>query len=498
MQPSRTASALVRLVTEAPPKLADALCALLERLAHHPRQPVDGGGSYVELSVGYIRCLADVGYETARRAWHAALGILGWESLHVEQIRALGLTLRERPVGGLWGQHLLVPPEAERAVRLAVDALALPARRTADPGTWAPVDVVARAGRMFTRCPFHNDRDPSMLLNPNGSGVCFGCCGADERPLRVCWRNVDGTVRVAPAIGHRKDVVPCTESRTGRIENPPPGPGARCPLVLGALYGDADGCWSGPTGMRRSESRATTLLGLLAHADRLASGHAERTAMHEAMAAWEASGENDPRLHLPDRYVSVDRMQAVGWRTFAARGQQVHVPVRWEPAVLEHVLVDLDGFDSAPTGNRTLADAGVVLARWAATVPWLSGAVAVIRTSHLGVQAVFGVAGRHDPRAWHADPANKARLRELDAVVLAAVRGAGFTGGAADPSAHAAGRLMRRPGARVAKDGLPYVSRLAFSTTSAATGERAAWSADRSSRRSAAPGWRPAPEGSSS
>jgi hypothetical protein len=150
-----------------------------------------------------------------------------------------------------------------------------------------------------------------------------------------------------------------------------------------------------------------------------------------------------------DQYVSVEPMQAVGWREVRP---DVRVPDRWEATHVRWVLADLDEFTAGPTSDSGLAQSGEALGRWAQRQPGLSGVVAVVRTSHLGVQVVFELDGPRSTQ-WHRTEEGVVLGAAVDAAALAAARAAGFEGGHADQAVHAAGRMMRRPGWRTDKRG---------------------------------------------
>jgi hypothetical protein len=215
--------------------------------------------------------------------------------------------------------------------------------------------------------------------------------------------------------------------------------------------------------MSRRESRAADqgLLAVLAQADAAAARSGVLEAAQSGARLWETSG-GDRREYVPDLYVSVDLQRATRWRGFAtAAGLRIVRPTGWRAVGTTHILVDLDGFSTAPEDSTGLVAAGQRLSALARLQPGLDGSVAVVRTSPGGVQLVFGLSEpQKDGRAWFSGPAGRALCAWADTQSLQAVRDCGFVGGHADQCVHAAGRMMRRPGPRITKTGQPYVSRL--------------------------------------
>lgn len=433
-------------------KLHQAVRALVWRLAVHPSQGV-GRWRYTELSVGYIAAAAGVGRETAREAWHLLREAVGWWAVRLHRARAMGVQVRRLAPGGRWGQHLMVSPEAAQVVEAIAAERDLRPAHTAIPDApgWLQLRPVRRGRHLMACCPWHEDTTPSMLLNPNpdgssGSAVCFACTDAEGRPLRAYWRREGAacSARLARRVVPLRPAIPAS----GTIHNQ--GPAALGPGAYLLAHSSAE------RGMRRSASRCSDLIGLLRTADRRSETD---KAAGEAMAA--LYRDESPG----DSYVSVERMATTGWRTLHTRRGEVRVPCKWEPTEVRWLLADLDGFDDAPFGDGELAVAGQALARWAQSHPGLTGRVAVIRTSHHGVQVIAELDGpKPDPRGWHSTAEARALTRALDAAALAAAHGAGFAGGHADPCVHAAGRLMRRPGWRLDKRGELCRARLAWAS----------------------------------
>ena len=447
---------LERLLSSSAGKEEQALRALVWRLAVHPSQRV-GRLHYTELSIGYIAKAAGVGRETARGAWHAVRGVLGWASLPLARVRSMGARVRALAPGGRWGQHLLLPAPCAAACDAVAARLGLGAEHSGEPTGpgWRVLAGVEPQGRhRMACCPWHDDRNPSLLLNMNsdgvsGSGVCFACVDDQGQPLRVYWRDHGGVLhaRKARSVSQQGQAL-CA---SGTIHNlqaaPQPQPGQP---ALPALPGRYLLATLTSDGMRRRASASPDLLAVLKYADRRSQGDRAWGTAAAAMHTGEGPGQ---------QYVSADPMRPVEWTTIATKRGQVHIPTRWEPTAVQWVLADLDGFTGAPIDNSGLALGGEALERWAQGQPLLSGRVAVVRTSHLGVQVVVELAeARGAPRQWYAT----GEARALDAAALSVARAVGFSGGHADPAVHAAGRLMRRPGWRTCKDGMLTRSGLAY------------------------------------
>jgi len=171
----------------------------------------------------------------------------------------------------------------------------------------------------------------------------------------------------------------------------------------------------------------------------------------------------DPKMLIPDRFVSLDQMQPASW-VENPRKEGGFLPKTWKPCGTEWVGVDLDRFDDAPLDDRALEKEGRRLSQWAKDTEHLSGAVLVIRTSHFGVQVLFGLDSLHSP-AWKRSIQATALYNAIEARALTAAHRAGFAGGVIDRSMRAPGRLARRPGPRFDKNGIGYVSSLVFSVS---------------------------------
>lgn len=441
-----------RVIGRSSGKLGRAVRTLVWRLAVHPSQTV-GRWHYTELSVGYIAAAAGVGRETAREAWHLVREAVGWWPVRLRRARAMGVQVRRLAPGGLWGQHLLLTPEAAQVLEAIAAERGLESEHSAAPDApgWQNLRPVRHGLRLMACCPWHDDTTPSMLLNVNadgcsGSAVCFACTDAEGQPLRAYWRSEAGvySARLARRVVSARPAL----SPSGTIyKTQAPRLGIGAHLLAYHTAGE---------GMRRSASRCTDLIALLRTAEQRS---ATDRAAGQAMAA--LYRDESPG----DSYVSVEPMAATEWRTLPTRRGEVRVPCKWEPTEVRWLLADLDGFTDAPLDDAPLTLAAEALHRWAHAHPGLSGRLAVIRSSYHGVQVVAELAEpQSDPRRWHRTPEAQTLTRALDAAALTAARSAGFIGGHADKCVHAAGRLMRRPGWRLDKRGELCRSRLVWAS----------------------------------
>lgn len=440
---SREAQALTAklqlLIDSSSGQVQSAIKAMIWRIAAHPKQRLEDG-QYTELAIGYIAKAAGTGWETARRAWHLVAPILRWSRLSAAEAIDAGVNLREKIKGSMWGQHLAVSDAAIaasiRACTFEEPHLALP-----DAPGWMPVEPIKRGRHLVCSCPWHEDRNPSMVLYPNedgrsGSAVCFAC-RRDGRALSAYWRCDAGIYRMRLPHGAKSP----SSLGLGTIHNQtgePPSGGMHIYRSPGVGTGRASG----------------SLFDILARQTRPHADPAEALARSERLIGF------DPRSMVPDRYISLDEMEPVEWAESRAR-PGVRYPTRWEPVRMRFVAVDLDGFRDAPVGDDSLTHAGRELVRRSMGHALLSGAVAIIRTSHFGIQVVFELAQATHP-AWKRTEESRQLHDEIEAWSLAMAEIAGFDGGHVDPTARGIGRMIRRPGPRLCKMGLPYVSRMVF------------------------------------
>jgi hypothetical protein len=181
------------------------------------------------------------------------------------------------------------------------------------------------------------------------------------------------------------------------------------------------------------------------------------------------SSLTDHRHFLPDLYVSLDLHAHAAVREFPTMigGKQAYLakPEGFTYAVSDYVGGDYDAFTAAPVSDDALIEVGKRIEAAMERHPCFSGRIAVVRTSHLAFQVVFQLAcARRDLDAFYADRDVRAMLAALDEMCLREARDVGYVGGHADPTVHAAGRYVRRPGPRKTKQGTVYVSRLVYAT----------------------------------
>lgn len=445
------------------PALGSAVAALIGRLGSHPAQRVGDSALYTELSISYLSVVAEVSIGTAHTAWHIVRGVVGWRSISVAEVRALGLAPRERARGQRWGQHLLLSPETREACRLA-----RPIGPTSEEQVeWLPIE---RVGRKAARCPWHDDRRPSAIWNLDPSGttacvVCMVCRDAADRPLvalaeqtdRGEWRarlsartlsgsisdpafsgpdveTLQGCIRPSRAVGVSREDGPDLSARTPtRTVAMLPPPTRRGEILLGSLAS---------RGMARRPSSREDLLAILRSAE-------QRAGDRDWGSAVVATESADPKRAHPDRLVSVQSMRPVEWTETTIRGRSIARPTRWEPVEQRWVLVDLDGL-AAPLLRRGDVDRFVERAREiTSTDSWLDGALAVVRTSTSGVQVWMRLARSVDPSRFGASRIARSWLRGIGAALADEIEGLGLGRPLVDPSAFRSHRYGRRPGWRI-------------------------------------------------
>ncbi len=394
-------------------------------------------------------------------------------------------------------------------------------------GAPVAMPVVQRGRRAFLCCPEHQDDDPSALVNPSGAVWCFACArvvgiAAWGDGDTVQYRRVLGVratheapparaQRPPPAPGGVVQPVPTGAPHRGFLSAPPvsaftrpysvgaclragdPGPPPCRPqgrrptgivvrepgatshvppqplgLVLGRRYEDqpAGRHRPGRYGLARTYSGCMDLLGVLRVAHRQ---HAGERAMDRALGGL-AEAEHrgtDPRRYLPDLYASLDHHEHEAVREVAARGARGVVilqPTAFSAACTAWVGVDVDGVDRWPAEEDAVA-AAVQVQTMLERHPVFSGRMGLVRTSSMGAQLVMQLeAARWSPAGFYGDPHVQQMLANLDAACLRILREHGMQGGHADPSVHAPGRMVRRPGPRADKAGNPAVARLVWAT----------------------------------
>lgn len=479
------------------PTLQRATAALVQRIASRPRQVLRDGRRYVELSIGFVARAASTSYGTSWTAWHAVLGLVGWSSLVAREADDLGASLRVLERGRRWGQHLAI--EEERLLALDEVARAVVARGLVDdhvafeppPGSVRRVEVVRSRS---ARCPWHDDRRPSMIVNLDESGarglaVCMVCASRDGRRLSAhIARSPSGewtgrlsasTLRWWTGEEVDLDLDERPRARGGRDETvwPDPAPSSReqeidldtsARSIPGALpsgsgevvLGRLDG-----RGLHGSRSRGD-LVDVLRRADRRSSTESEWSKAWTASARFGTAGEReDGRSYLPDRLVSVQRMGVASRRTILRAGSEVEIPDRWRPISQEWVLLDLDHLERGISSrSREQVEEVVEEVRSIARDDgWLRGDYAVVETSSSGAQVWLRLRSAVDPAALSSSRFARAWLRGLARRVVDRLRAVGCGEAVVDESAWGSHRFGRRPGWRLLRDGSPFRARLVSS-----------------------------------
>lgn len=440
------------------PALHRAVSALVERLGWHPGEQVGADRVYVELSISYLSTRAEVSIGTAHTAWHLVRGALGWDSLPLSEILALGITPRTRRPGQRWGQHLLVAESVRSACRRVVEA-----RTSIRPEQieWRPIE---RVGRRAARCPWHDDRRPSAIWNEDPGGqtacvVCMCCRDESDRPLvALAERTPDGSWRArlsARTLRGRSGGVETLQviSRARREDRearrsehewsaePPtrtlddlPVTSRRGEVVLGRLS---------LHGMARRASHRDDLLEVLRSAD-------SRSGDRDWGSAIVAADSDSPSAEHPDRLVSVQKMRPIQWRSNGRFSR----PSRWRPIEQRWVLLDLDGMAEPLTCRDDVRRFVARVAEISSTDSWLDGAHAVVRTSSSGVQIWMRLVDSVDPDRFSASRLVRYWLAGLGETLADEIDRLGLGRPKVDPSAFDCHRYGRRPGWRV-KNGEP-------------------------------------------
>lgn len=394
-------------------------------MAIHPRQRV-GRWLYLELCPSYIATMVECCYETTRQAWQAVRSSVGWWQVPHQQAQDMGATLRHLHAGQRHGRHMLLTPEASEGIRaLAVEA-GIMADTPDEQVQWSRVVPLRSGSSLVARCPFHDDRTPSMLLDPTRSRATCLACRTVHRLRSDGWL-VSCPVSVR---GSRERSYPEAARVSGTIGYKP-GPGSVAVVCLrsaGAAYTAAPG----------------SLLDVLAY-----SGERAKRARVPVMSGC----LEDPSRTVPDLLVSLDRMTRCSTRAKKCG---------WMPTSTRHICVDVDDLDWAPLEDEQLVDAAEEIRARLAGVPLLSGAMAMVRTSLLGVQVTLELAAEQ-PVSWRRTKESEDLHDKVDNIVMQALHAHGCAGGYADPTARGIGRLIRRAGPRVSrKTRQPWVARLVY------------------------------------
>lgn len=438
--------------------------------------------------------------------------LLGALKISLKEARALDYVPRPLAIGQRRGLHWLLERRAVSRARALVAALherGYTIEHRSSPLGEARILPCKSGRRTWICCPEHDDHDPSAIVNPSGVVYCFSCArvvgiaeavpdGVSYRPFlaraeapRVASTTAStepeeqqapapvapapySVARVeeagAPGLEPHHDprarptgIVVLHEDEAGERYHAEPMPRG---FILARRYGEEGVTRRGRRGMARTYSSGRDLLDILRSAQRQNAGPKAMSRGLTAAAHHERSGLRDHRGFLPDLYVGLDLHAHTTTRTMAvADDRMVIVPEGFVPACGRWVGVDLDGFEAAPMDSKGLVAAADEIRQLLERHPAFTGRMGMVRTSERGVQVVAELAEtRWDLAGFYHDDHVRRMLAGLDRVCLDAVRRAGFEGGHADPTVHAPGRLVRRPGPRKTKSGSIYVARLVYAT----------------------------------
>lgn len=513
--PASSRTPLTDLLSGTTPKVREALLLTVRTLALKSAQRLDGAVYYLEVCPGYIATMGPSRW-ACREAWSLLL-MAGWIPIvSAEDARARGARIAYALDRG-WGQHVLLPEtfrdELVNQTRawMAAGILAPLAEgdpfASGDPGSegWVTI-VLGRPGAkaISCRCPFHDDRHPSarVFLNADGrtgGGRCMACVRQDGSGLTFAVRKSESgswfARRSRPDAGaHATPNRSCTtnvsmhEEKTEEqepVEQQNAAEKVVHPRVVEeTIHADrhisrplgAGGGWqtlgvllrSLHQGLISSEAKLRgSLFDVLERANKRSLWKGQADKAWELSARLEVAGSRFPdvdrRMFLPDSLYHVSDMAETGHikvdRVFRGRTVRVREVLGWRPWRQRRVLFDLDGLRWGSDGDvQTFAAAAV---RWVRRRREFSGQVAVVMTSPTGLQIVAELTHARvavtdwwkklHVRSWYAKSAQ---------ALLKLARKHGAEGGIADLSSGAAGRLGRRPGWRLLKDGSPYRSHL--------------------------------------
>lgn len=486
------AAALVEAVAGAPRKASRALAHVVWAAATWARRQYVRGERQVQVTQGYVMTGTDVGREPAEWATRTFRSLTdatcyprGWAGLTeaaeaaawfaLDQLRARDL-LREPVVRGRllrWAFDLDLPDRDRGAARCGCPAhpggdahpsLAFD-RRTGiatcmvsgdvwvlaeSASGWSAHAVVAVDGDSSGQTSHSETSNKDISCAPVTSPVAVESAGQPAEYSRGgrCAARPTGT-RLTDESGAERT---CQPMSVGRVN--------------GKLYPEKKYGRQRHYGMQRSYTASAGPLEHLSWCQRYRAGPAAVARAGDRLAANHyAARPVDPREVVPDTYASLDDHAHRSTREFSVRdGLSVLVPVDFWPVRTRWVGVDIDNLDRVPDAAGLEAAGAAVVDHLRRSATW-TGRCALVQTGPRGVQAWVELAtDRLDPAGFYADPAVRAVLALLDAAVLGALRAHGAAGGHADPSVHAAGRLMRLPGPRIDKAGRLSVARLAFST----------------------------------
>ena len=466
--------AIAKEIQALPNKFKSSVIRILRCLLS--RSQSKSGLSYCELSVGFIAKGAEVAFETARRAWHWIKPRIGFMSIHIELARRIGFKIRHRKPGLKWGQHLVLHDVAEQNLNSVSKILSL---SPVGPGRdWHEVVPVKVGSHWMCKCPFHDDNKPSMILNRNpdghsGASVCFVCQRNGAR-LTGFWVRKGGKILMSKSsenatlkLDNRDQYNIKTNNQGIRLitQNQSAQP---CDL---ADFGAPVLCLHTANKPKRT-SRPSTVQTLVY---RVSQNGAKRRTVKKSLVevlrslehksntekAWsEACYQLYQGDSVDDKFATVDHMVPSQYReVMSAKGKR-HIPSKWKPICSSYILVDLDGFESAPSFVLEEEVKKSIQAVTKEVSEVKSGAI-VIRTSHLGIQVLYELSNPISAKNnWMKTPWGQLLSERLDRATLREFRKLGFKKGHADRAVHAVGRNMRLPGYRLDKQGLLYRSRI--------------------------------------
>jgi hypothetical protein len=155
-------------------------------LAHavRVRGPVHHGAHVVERGPAYYASCGKLSSLQAARAVSMLVGELQVPRLPVDEVRQLGVPVRQLKPGRRRGRYLLIRSTAYKVLSRVVRSLRRDGTVPPEPTRAQPIlgpvhahELTRRGRHPFIRCPDpeHEDRDPSALVNPDGAIYCFGC-----------------------------------------------------------------------------------------------------------------------------------------------------------------------------------------------------------------------------------------------------------------------------------------------------------------------------------
>jgi hypothetical protein len=482
--PSVAATALVAEVLGLPPKVRRAVAGYLYALG---KRPADHDANLrLDGRLAIPTCGVFLRDALTQHASVAAFEFLRLRegAISTADLRALGFAV---PAGVARLRWVVFSDPSERRVYAeAHDALGLlgidaphPEEDRTPFAPFAPTTLPEPGGRPVAACcPYHTDTRPSASIYPPsvrgyGAGVCHVCRGPDGRALRFCWRRLpDGSFGARVARVQRDEGQGWngggTRQTTGRYNG---GPTGRLGPLVRRLHGHAvgfglrsvvtrGGSWISRAG---SSILSGDVIEALIRSERTADyGNVRpRVVDHEfeAAARRELAPGRPGNADARDRLIRVQPQfstESIVLRSGAS------IPSGWRDCGVQNVLLDLDGL-------RLGSDAAA--RRWANAVLGIiardgrcSGRATVVRTSDGGAQVLVElarpIAGRLPGEAWWSTDGARSWYRALGDRMLGAAHAEGAEGGAIDWSAFSPGRLARRPGWRVTRDGTTYRARL--------------------------------------